>query len=294
MDREVCFLLVSTPSNNDENAIIRSYCFLFWKFPQTRLIVPNRRQLKATQLDLLTAKKEGTALSKTRELSLVSVLIPVYNEESTILEILRRVRALPIPLQIIVVDDGSDDSTPALLRASEEAGEIELVTMPRNQGKGAAVRTGIARVRGDVVIIQDGDLEYDPNDFPLLLSPIERGIAEVVYGSRFLGPHRAMYFWHAVGNKFLTLTCNVLFNTTLTDMETCYKVLTADVARSFTLRSNRWGIDPEITAKVLKRGHLIYEVPISYAGRQFHEGKKITWKDGFRVFWALLRFRIAD
>jgi glycosyltransferase involved in cell wall biosynthesis len=235
-----------------------------------------------------------TSDAATRPVQLLSVIIPAFNEIATIAEIIGRVQDIPVPTQIIVVDDGSTDGTTPLLRSLATEGVIELVVLPENQGKGSAVRQGLELVRGDVIIIQDADLEYDPADIPSLLAPIERGLAEVVYGSRFLGPHRAMYFWHAVGNKFLTLTCNVLFNTTLTDMETGYKVFTADVTRSFRVRSNRWGIDPELTAKVLKRGHLIYEVPISYAGRQFHQGKKITWRDGFRVFWALVRFRIAD
>ncbi|HEY8445472.1 MAG TPA: glycosyltransferase family 2 protein [Thermomicrobiales bacterium] len=225
---------------------------------------------------------------------LLSIVIPVYNERATIAELLRRVRATPWPKQIIIVDDGSTDGTTEALQAEAAAGDVELIVHPVNQGKGAAVRSGFARVEGDVVIIQDADLEYDPADFPALLAPIENGLAKVVYGSRFRGPHRAMYFWHAVGNKLLTLTCNLLFDTTLTDMETGYKVFTADVARSLRLRSNRWGIDPEITAKVLKRGHRIYEVPISYAGREFRQGKKITWRDGLTVFFALVRYRFFD
>jgi glycosyltransferase involved in cell wall biosynthesis len=229
-----------------------------------------------------------------RTISLVTVIIPVYNEAATIVEILRRVQSTPWRLQIVVVDDGSTDGTMDLLASASSDGEIEVVTHPANSGKGAAVRSALQRARGDVIIVQDGDLEYDPIDYPVLLDPIERGLAEVVYGSRFLGPHRAMYFWHAVGNKLLTLLCNILFNTTLTDMETGYKVMTREVARSFTLRSDRWGFDPEITAKILKRGHRIYEVPISYAGREFHEGKKITWKDGVRVLVSLLRYRFTE
>ena len=229
-----------------------------------------------------------------RPIELVTVVVPVFNEAATIGELLRRVRAVPCAVQIVVVDDGSTDGTLDLLRAEAATGSIELVEHGVNRGKGAAVRSGLARMRGDVVIVQDGDLEYDPADYPALLGPIERGLAEVVYGSRFLGPHRAMYFWHALGNKLLTLACNVLFDTTLTDMETGYKVLTANVVRSFSLRSDRWGFDPEITAKVLKRGHRIFEVPITYAGREFHEGKKITWKDGIRVLATLIRYRIVD
>jgi glycosyltransferase involved in cell wall biosynthesis len=237
---------------------------------------------------------DSRAEAARRAISLVTVIIPVYNEAATIVEILRRVQSTPWRPQIVVVDDGSTDGTTDLLAAAATEGEIEIVTHPANRGKGAAVRSALERARGDVIIVQDGDLEYDPVDYPVLLDPIERGLAEVVYGSRFLGPHRAMYFWHAVGNKLLTLLCNILFNTTLTDMETGYKVMTREVARSFTLRSDRWGFDPEITAKILKRGHRIYEVPISYAGREFHEGKKITWKDGVRVLATLLRFRFTE
>ncbi len=225
---------------------------------------------------------------------LVSVVVPAYNERATIGEVLRRLRATSLPLQVIVVDDGSRDGTTELLQAEEEAGTIVLLIHPVNRGKGAAVRSGLELVRGDVVIVQDGDLEYDPADFPLLLDPIERGVAQVVYGSRFLGPHKAMYFWHSVGNKLLTFTCNLLYDTTLTDLETGYKVLTAEVARSFQLRSERWGFDPEITARILKRGHRIYEVPISYAGREYREGKKITWRDGLVVAGTLLRYRFFE
>ncbi len=229
-----------------------------------------------------------------RSIDLLTVIIPAFNERATIAEIVRRVLASPYPTQVIVVDDGSTDGTAEELRSLVERSEIELIRHPTSRGKGAAVRTAIAIARGDVIVIQDGDLEYDPADFPVLLSPIERGLARVVYGSRFLGPHRAMYFWHSLGNKVLTLTCNILFDTTLTDMETGYKAFTAEVARSLKLRSNRWGFDPEITAKILKQGHRIYEVPISYAGREFDEGKKITWRDGIVVFFSLLRYRVKD
>jgi glycosyltransferase involved in cell wall biosynthesis len=227
-------------------------------------------------------------------IGLLSIIVPVYNEAGTIAEVIRRVRAVPLPMQIVVVDDGSTDGTTAVVREAEARGDIELIVHSVNRGKGAAVRSGLALVRGDAVIVQDADLEYDPAEYPHLLAPIAKGLAKVVYGSRFLGPHRAMYFWHSLGNKLLTLTCNLLFDTTLTDMETGYKVFTTDVARSFTLRSDRWGFDPEITAKILKRGHRIYEIPISYAGREFHEGKKITWKDGITVFFSLLRYRLMD
>ena len=222
----------------------------------------------------------------------VSVVIPCFNELQTIETLLDRVLAVPVPKEIIVVDDCSTDGTRDVLRRRvDERGDIVLRLMPRNGGKGAAVREGLRSVSGEVVIIQDADLEYDPADYPVLLRPIQTGKATVVYGSRFLGEHRAMYFWHSLGNKSLTLTCNVLFNTTLTDMETCYKVFTADVARRLRLREPRWGFDAEITARILRMGHRIYEVPISYAGREFDEGKKISWKDGFAVLAALLRYR---
>jgi glycosyltransferase involved in cell wall biosynthesis len=224
----------------------------------------------------------------------VSVVIPTYNEAATIQEVLRQVRAVPIEQEIIVVDDCSTDDTAELLAAEQGQPELRIIRHPVNRGKGAAVRTGLAQVSGDVVIIQDADLEYDPADYPTLLRPIELGRTKVVYGSRFLGEHKAMYFWHAVGNRLLTLSCNILFDTTLTDMETCYKVFTADIAHGLNLKSERWGIDPEITAKILRGGHRIYEVPISYNGREFWEGKKIRWYHALTVFLTLLRFRFFN
>ena len=224
----------------------------------------------------------------------VSVVIPAYNEKDTIREIINQVRAVPYDTEIIVVDDYSTDGTFEELKKMTDEGLIKLFRHPVNQGKGAACRTGIAEITGDVVIIQDADLEYDPNDYGALLDPIIRKKSKVVYGSRFLGPHKAMYFWHTVGNKTLTLITNILFDTTLTDMETCYKVFTADIAHSLKLKSNRWGFDPEITAKMLKTGNRIYEVPISYTGREFWEGKKISWKDGFVVIKTLIKYRFVD
>lgn len=221
----------------------------------------------------------------------LSIVIPVYNEHTYLAELLRRVRAVPFEKQIICVDDGSTDGTREILAEEAGKGDLTVIYHEVNQGKGAAVRTGLARIDGDVVIIQDADLEYDPADYPRLLRPIETGRSQVVYGSRFLGEHKAMYFWHMVGNKFLTLVTNVLYDTTLTDMETCYKVFTADVARGIKLTSPRWGFDPEITARILRRGHRIYEVPISYNGREMFEGKKISWRDGLVVLATLLRCR---
>jgi glycosyltransferase involved in cell wall biosynthesis len=228
------------------------------------------------------------------KVSKVSVVIPAYDEGRTIREIIERVRAVPIEKEIIVVDDCSTDNTWEELKKLADEGAIKLFRHTVNKGKGAACRTGLAQVTGDVVIIQDADLEYDPADYPILLDPIIKGRSKVVYGSRFLGPHKAMYFWHSVGNKLLTLITNVLFDTTLTDMETCYKVFTAEIARSLKLKSNRWGFDPEITAKILKAGNRIYEVPISYTGREFWEGKKISWKDALVVMRALIKYRFVD
>ncbi len=221
-----------------------------------------------------------------------SIVIPCFNERDTVDQLLDRVAAVPIEKEVIVVDDCSTDGTRDLLkRRFDERGDFVLRLMPHNGGKGAAVKEGLKAVTGDVVIIQDADLEYDPGDYPVLLRPIQTGKAQVVYGSRFIGEHRAMYFWHSVGNRMLTLVCNVLFDTTLTDMETCYKVFTADIAKRLNLKEPRWGFDPEITARILRMGHRIYEVPISYAGREFNEGKKISWKDGIVVLMTLLRYR---
>ena len=225
----------------------------------------------------------------------VSVIVPCYNERGTVNELIDRVHAVPVDKEVIVVDDYSTDGTRELLRKRvDERGDIILRLRDCNGGKGAAVHEGLRCATGDVVIIQDADLEYDPADYPVLLRPIQIGKARVVYGSRFIGEHRAMYFWHSLGNHFLTLLCNVLFDTTLTDMETCYKVFTIDIARKLKLREPGWGFDPEITARILKMGNRIYEVPISYAGREFNEGKKISWRDGFVVLLTLLRYRFVS
>lgn len=225
--------------------------------------------------------------------TLLSVIVPVYNEVRTISTLLDQVRAVPLRKEIIVVDDASTDGTRAILEREVEAPDTRVFLHSVNLGKGGAVRTGLKNVSGDIVLIQDADLEYDPRDYQALLRPILEGRSKVVYGSRFLGEHKAMYYWHSLGNKFLTLMTNVMFDTTLSDMETCYKVFTRDIADSLDVRQMRWGIDPEITAKILRQGNRIYEVPVSYNGREFWEGKKISWKDGFVILWTLLRYRIA-
>ncbi len=220
--------------------------------------------------------------------------MPVYNERETIHEIVQRVQDVSVEKEIICIDDFSTDGTrDALQDLAGQHPNLKLLLHPVNMGKGAAVRTGLEHVQGDVVIIQDADLEYDPEDYHSLLRPILTGKANVVYGSRFLGEHKAMYFWHSLGNNLLTLVTNILYDTTLTDMETCYKVFTRDIAQKIRLTSPRWGFDPEITSRILKMGHRIYEVPISYAGREFNEGKKISWRDGFTVLFTLVRCRFT-
>ena len=224
----------------------------------------------------------------------LSVLVPVYNEAETIAEILRRVRAVDTGLEreIVVVDDGSTDGTREILQQQASAVDTIVIYHEANQGKGAAVRTALQHATGDILLVQDADLEYDPREYSDLLKPILEDRSQVVYGSRFRGgPHKAMFFWHMVGNKFLTLVTNVLYNTILSDMETCYKVFTREVADKLRLRSPRWGFDPEITTQILKMGYRIYEVPISYTGREFYEGKKISWRDGLVVLWTLLKYR---
>jgi glycosyltransferase involved in cell wall biosynthesis len=192
------------------------------------------------------------------------------------------------------VDDGSTDGTQEVLHALEGEPDVTIVVHERNQGKGGAVRTGLQHASGDVIVIQDADLEYDPRDYPALLQPIAEGRAQVVYGSRFRGgPTKTMFFWHMIGNRFLTLVTNLLYNTILSDMETGYKAFTQEVAEQLDLRARGWGFDPEITAQILKRGYRIYEVPISYTGREFEEGKKISWRDGLTVLWTLIRCRLT-
>lgn len=224
----------------------------------------------------------------------LSVLIPIYNECETILEIVKRVRATPFEKEIIAVDDGSTDGSRETLAQLQGQEGIQVLFHPENRGKGAALRTALAHATGDIVIIQDADLEYDPRDYCHLIEPIVEGRAKVVYGSRFLGPRMAMFFWHMVANKALTLMTNILYDTILSDMETGYKAFRVDVIRSIPLRSRRFDFEPEITAKVCKRGHRIFEVPISYFGREYREGKKIGARDALVAVWTLLKYRFVD
>jgi glycosyltransferase involved in cell wall biosynthesis len=225
----------------------------------------------------------------------VSFIVPAYNEAATIAEVLERVEALALDKQIIVVDDGSTDDTPRVLEDWAGRDDIRLVRQ-ENRGKGAAIRAAIPLLDGDITVIQDADMEYDPADVRELIEPIRRGSADVVFGSRLSGgrPQRAYLFWHLVGNRFLSLLTNVLYNTTLSDMETGYKALRTDVLRSLDLREDDFGVEPEITAKVCKRHLRVYELPISYYGRTYAEGKKITWRDGFKAMFVLVRVRFFD
>ncbi len=223
----------------------------------------------------------------------LSVLIPVYNEARTLERLLDAVEERPEVSELVIVDDGSTDGTSEILEARDFRVRAQVIRHERNRGKGAALRTAIAAATGDVALVQDADLEYDPAEFPLLLAPIERGRAEVVYGSRSFAAHSAYSFWFVIGNKLVTLWTNVLFNSYLSDMETCYKLMPLSVWRSLDLKSNRFDIEPEITAKLLKSGHRIYEVPISYAARGRVEGKKLTWRDGVTALWTLWRIRVA-
>jgi len=219
--------------------------------------------------------------------------MPVFNEKNTIEEILRRVQAVDVGLEkeVIVVDDGSSDGTRELLQKLASP-QVKVILHEKNMGKGAALRTGFAQARGDIVLVQDADLEYDPREYPKLLEPILDGRADVVYGSRFLGgPHRVLFFWHSVGNKFLTTFSNALSNLNLTDMETCYKVIRREALQKIYLKSRRFGFEPEITMKLAKLKCRFFEVPISYSGRLYEEGKKIGWKDGLAAIFHLIRFR---
>jgi len=224
----------------------------------------------------------------------ISVVIPVYNEKDTILEIISRVRATPFEKEIIVVDDCSRDGTREILAELERDPDIRVFYQRVNRGKGAALRTGFEHMTGDVVLIQDADLEYDPADYGALLEPILSGKADVVFGSRFSGgPHRVLYFWHSVANHLLTFLSNMMTNLNLTDMETCYKVFRCGVIERITIRSNRFGVEPELTQKVARLGVRVYEVPISYHGRSYSEGKKIGWKDAVSAFYFILKFKLV-
>lgn len=224
----------------------------------------------------------------------LSIVIPVYNEAGTIAATLARVRAAPYDKEIVLVDDGSTDGTRAILEREAGPGTV-VVLQDRNRGKGAALRAGFARATGDIVVVQDADLEYDPADYPRLLRPIQEGLADVVYGSRFGGEsHRVLFFWHYAGNRFLTMLSNMFTNLNLSDMETGYKVFRGEVLKRIRLRSNRFGFEPEITAKVARAGCRIYEVAISYHGRGYDEGKKITWRDGFAAIGCIVWYRFFD
>ena len=234
----------------------------------------------------------------------LSVLVPVYNEERTLEEVVRRVCAVRLSKEIILVDDGSKDRSREILarlkdqseRANDPLNQIKVFFQPENQGKGAAIKTAISHVTGDIVIVQDADLEYDPKDYPSLIEPIQDGSADVVYGTRFAGggAHRVLFFWHSLGNRTLTLLSNMLTNLNLSDMEVGYKVFRAEVLKGIELKSNRFGFEPEITIKLAKKRCRFYEVPISYHGRTYEEGKKITWKDGVAALYYMIRFRFSD
>lgn len=234
----------------------------------------------------------------------LSVLVPVYNEERTLEEVVRRVCAVQMAKEIILVDDASKDRSREILdrlkdqsrRANDPLNQIKVFFQSENQGKGAAIKTAISHVTGDIVIVQDADLEYDPKDYPALLEPIQDGSADVVYGTRFAGggAHRVLFFWHSLGNRTLTLLSNMLTNLNLSDMEVGYKVFRAEVLKSIELKSNRFGFEPEITMKLAKKRYRFYEVPISYHGRTYEEGKKITWKDGLAALYCMIRFRFSD
>src|SRR4051794_24360610 len=225
----------------------------------------------------------------------VSVLVPVYNEAATVATVVERVRAVPLDIEIVAINDASKDGTAEILASLHAGHRIDqLITQPVNRGKGAAIRAGIAAATGDIIVVQDADLEYDPAELPRLIQPIVDGRADAVFGSRFLGgEHRVLYFWHSVGNGLLTLLSNMLTDLNLSDMETCYKMVRADLMQKLPLSTDRFGIEPELTARLAQSGARIYELPISYAGRTYAEGKKIGWRDGVAAFWHILRSNFA-
>jgi glycosyltransferase involved in cell wall biosynthesis len=225
---------------------------------------------------------------------LLSVVMPVYNEITTVEEMISRVLAVPTRLELILVDDASKDGSRELVQRLGREKGFRVVLQDRNRGKGAAVRRGIQEATGDVIVVQDADLEYSPEEYSELLDLIVKGKADAVFGSRFIGRHRCFLFTHYLANLFLNLVTNVLYNTTMTDMETCFKAVRSDVLKALPLKSDRFGIEPEITAKLFKRGARVYEVPITYEGRDYAEGKKITWKDGFPALWTLIKYRFVD
>jgi glycosyltransferase involved in cell wall biosynthesis len=252
--------------------------------------------MKSTGKEQVVAVSQGV---KSKQDFVLSVVMPVYNEINTLQEILQRVRSVNLRKEIVIVDDGSKDGTIDLLRREIDSkyDDVKVFYHTKNQGKGAAIRTAIEKCTGDYIIIQDADLEYNPEEYSRLLEPILDGRADVVFGSRFLGgggPRRVHLFWHSLGNGVLTTLSNMMTNLNLTDMEVCYKLFKSEVIKGINLRSNRFEFEPEITAKVAKRGYRIYEVPISYSGRGYKEGKKIGWKDGVTALWSILKYRLID
>lgn len=224
----------------------------------------------------------------------LSVVVPVFNEAGTVEALIEEVESVPLDTEIVVVDDGSTDGTVEKLRKLADQGRIRLHVHERNRGKGAALRTGFAEARGEYVVVQDADLEYDPHEFPKLIGPLEAGKADAVYGSRFVGsePHRVLYFWHYVANKGITLLSNMLTNLNLTDIETCYKAFRREVIQSIRIEEDRFGVEPEMTAKIARMGCRVYEVGISYSGRTYEEGKKIGWRDGVRALWCIVKYNL--
>ena len=225
---------------------------------------------------------------------LLTVVMPVYNEGATVEEMVGRVLAMPLRIELIAVDDASTDGSREILERLAAQKGFRVLLQERNRGKGAAVRRGFGEATGEIIVVQDADLEYSPEEYPDLLDLIVKGKADAVFGSRFIGRHRCFLFSHYLANLFLNLVTNILYNTTMTDMETCFKAVRADVLKSIPLKSQRFGIEPEITAKLFKRGARVYEVPITYEGRDYHEGKKITWRDGFPALWTLVKYRFVD